>query len=40
MLRTSDVVAFVRHEGMDQDESGIWTTPGADRVAWFARKLR
>ena len=25
----------VRYEGMGQDESGIWTTPSGDRVAWF-----
>jgi catechol 2,3-dioxygenase-like lactoylglutathione lyase family enzyme len=28
-------VAFGRYDGMDQDEQGIWTTPGGDRVAWF-----
>jgi catechol 2,3-dioxygenase-like lactoylglutathione lyase family enzyme len=28
-------VAFERFAGMDQDELGIWTTPGGDRVAWF-----
>jgi catechol 2,3-dioxygenase-like lactoylglutathione lyase family enzyme len=28
-------VAFLRFEGMNQDDLGIWTTPGADRVAWF-----
>jgi len=28
-------VAFTRYDGMDQDERGIWTTPGGDRVAWF-----
>ncbi len=28
-------VAFTRYEGMDQDDRGIWTTPGGDRVAWF-----
>jgi len=29
-------VTFIRYEGMDhQDERGIWTTPGGDRVAWF-----
>ena len=28
-------VAFRRYEGMGQDERGIWTTPGGDRVAWF-----
>ncbi len=25
----------IRYEGMDQDERGIWTTPGGDQVAWF-----
>jgi hypothetical protein len=20
---------------MNQDESGVWTTPGGDQVAWF-----
>jgi catechol 2,3-dioxygenase-like lactoylglutathione lyase family enzyme len=29
-------VTFTRYQGMDQDERGIWTTPGGDRVAWFA----
>jgi catechol 2,3-dioxygenase-like lactoylglutathione lyase family enzyme len=28
-------VAFHRYEGMGQDEAGIWTAPGGDRVAWF-----
>jgi catechol 2,3-dioxygenase-like lactoylglutathione lyase family enzyme len=28
-------VAFERFAGMDQDDLGIWTTPGGDRVAWF-----
>jgi catechol 2,3-dioxygenase-like lactoylglutathione lyase family enzyme len=28
-------VGFRRYDGMDQDELGIWTTPGGDRVAWF-----
>jgi catechol 2,3-dioxygenase-like lactoylglutathione lyase family enzyme len=28
-------VTFVRYEGMDQDERGVWTAPGGDRVAWF-----
>ena len=29
-------VTFTRYEGMEhQDEHGIWTTPGGDRVAWF-----
>ena len=25
----------IRYEGMDQDERGIWSTPGGDQVAWF-----
>jgi catechol 2,3-dioxygenase-like lactoylglutathione lyase family enzyme len=29
-------VAFRAYDGMDQDENGIWTTPGGDKVAWFA----
>jgi len=29
-------VAFLRYDSMDQDARGIWTTPGGDRVAWFA----
>ena len=28
-------VVFSRFDAMDQDEDGIWTTPGGDRVAWF-----
>jgi catechol 2,3-dioxygenase-like lactoylglutathione lyase family enzyme len=31
----SNGVKFNRYEGIDQDERGIWTTPGGDRVAWF-----
>jgi catechol 2,3-dioxygenase-like lactoylglutathione lyase family enzyme len=34
-LSAKDVV-FLRYAGMDQDESGVWTTSGGDRVAWFA----
>ena len=33
-LSSSDV-AFHRYDGMLQDDRGIWTTPGGDRVAWF-----
>jgi predicted enzyme related to lactoylglutathione lyase len=33
---TSKGVVFRHYDGMDQDESGIWTTPGGDKVAWFA----
>jgi len=29
-------VIFLRFDGMHQDEDCIWTTPGGDRVAWFA----
>lgn len=28
-------VAFTRYRGMPQDELGVWTAPGGDRVAWF-----
>ena len=28
-------VRFTRYPAMDQDELGIWTAPGGDRVAWF-----
>lgn len=28
-------VEFIRYEGMDQDERGVWATPGRDQVAWF-----
>jgi len=33
-LRSSGVT-FRRYDGMDQDDRGIWTTPGGDRIAWF-----
>jgi len=29
-------VVFIRYDGVDQDGNGVWTTPGGDRVAWFA----
>lgn len=29
-------VVFNRYDGMNQDENGIWTTPGGEQVAWFA----
>ena len=29
-------VLFNRYDSMNQDELGIWTTPGGDRVAWFS----
>jgi catechol 2,3-dioxygenase-like lactoylglutathione lyase family enzyme len=28
-------VSFNRYEGLDQDDAGIWTAPGGDRVVWF-----
>ena len=28
-------VRFERFEGLQQDESGIWTTPQGAKVAWF-----
>ena len=29
-------VTALRFPGVDQDEHGIWTTPGGDLVGWFA----
>jgi catechol 2,3-dioxygenase-like lactoylglutathione lyase family enzyme len=29
-------VIFNTYDGMDQDDTGVWTTPGGDKVAWFA----
>jgi catechol 2,3-dioxygenase-like lactoylglutathione lyase family enzyme len=28
-------VEMIRVDGIEQDELGIWTTPGGDQVAWF-----
>lgn len=28
-------VVFSHYDGMDQDEQGVWTTPGGEKVAWF-----
>jgi catechol 2,3-dioxygenase-like lactoylglutathione lyase family enzyme len=28
-------VRFEKFAGLPQDELGIWTTPGGDKVAWF-----
>jgi catechol 2,3-dioxygenase-like lactoylglutathione lyase family enzyme len=33
---TARGVAFLRYDGMSQDEHGIWTTPAGEKVAWFA----
>jgi catechol 2,3-dioxygenase-like lactoylglutathione lyase family enzyme len=32
---TESGVLLHRYEGMGQDETGIWTAPSGDRVAWF-----
>ena len=29
-------VACMRFDSMEQDDLGVWTAPGGDRVAWFA----
>jgi catechol 2,3-dioxygenase-like lactoylglutathione lyase family enzyme len=29
-------VVFLRYGNMEQDGSGVWTTPGGEQVAWFA----
>jgi catechol 2,3-dioxygenase-like lactoylglutathione lyase family enzyme len=28
-------VEFLRPEGLDQDEAGVWTAPDGTQVAWF-----
>ena len=28
-------VTFTRYDGMDQDDRGVWTAPGGDRIGWF-----
>jgi catechol 2,3-dioxygenase-like lactoylglutathione lyase family enzyme len=28
-------IAFERYSGIEQDDLGIWTSPGGARVAWF-----
>ena len=33
---TARGVVFLRYDTMGQDDSGVWTTPGGDKVAWFA----
>jgi catechol 2,3-dioxygenase-like lactoylglutathione lyase family enzyme len=32
---TARGVTFTRYEGMDQNASGVWTSPGGGFVAWF-----
>lgn len=29
-------VGLRRYDGLEQDADGIWTTPGGDRIVWFA----
>ena len=33
---TAKGVVFLRYDSMDQDENSVWTTPGGEKVAWFA----
>jgi len=33
---TAQGVVFLRYDSMDQDEDGVWMTPGGDKVAWFS----
>jgi catechol 2,3-dioxygenase-like lactoylglutathione lyase family enzyme len=33
---TARGIPFNRYDGLDQDDLGIWTAPGGDRVAWFS----
>jgi catechol 2,3-dioxygenase-like lactoylglutathione lyase family enzyme len=28
-------VVFLRYDGLDQDQNGVWTAPGGDAIAWF-----
>lgn len=28
-------VRFERYQGLEQDELGVWSAPGGDKVAWF-----
>jgi len=28
-------VTALRYPGMDQDDVGVWTAPGGERIAWF-----
>ena len=29
-------VEFLRFDGMEQDDRGVWAAPGGSRIAWFA----
>jgi catechol 2,3-dioxygenase-like lactoylglutathione lyase family enzyme len=28
-------IDFLRFDGMDEDDAGVWTAPGGTRIAWF-----
>ena len=32
---TARGVVFLRYDALSQDDAGVWTTPGGDKVAWF-----
>lgn len=32
---TAKGISFIRYEGMDQDELGIWHPPSGVQIAWF-----
>lgn len=34
-ILTARGVTFSRYDGMEQDQSAVWTTPDGDKVAWF-----
>ena len=34
-ILTARGVTFSRYDGMEQDQSAVWTTPNGDMVAWF-----
>jgi catechol 2,3-dioxygenase-like lactoylglutathione lyase family enzyme len=33
---TKSGVTFNRYDGLDQDENGVWRSPGGARIAWFS----
>ncbi|HEX6521837.1 MAG TPA: VOC family protein [Streptosporangiaceae bacterium] len=33
---TGKDVAFLRYDGLDQDDDSIWNAPGGAKVAWFS----
>ncbi len=34
-LLSSRGIEFLRYDGMDQNSTGVWTTPERDTIAWF-----